>query len=64
MNAEPPPGAPVHPADPEAPSTRQEEWRSFLFLTTVTAPLLAVLIVAGWGFVVWMVQLLTGNLPR
>jgi nitrate reductase NapE len=53
----------VHPADPNAPSTHQEEWRSFLFLTVVTAPVLAVVTVAGWGFIVWMYQLLSGQLP-
>lgn len=46
-----------------APSTKQEEWRSFLFLTAVMAPLLAVAIVVGYGFVVWMYQLVTGDLP-
>jgi nitrate reductase NapE len=55
--------SPVHPDDPNAPSTHQEEWRSFLFLTVVTAPVLAVVTVAGWGFVVWMYQLLSGRLP-
>jgi nitrate reductase NapE len=58
-----PTGAPVHPVDPNAPSTHQEEWRSFVFLTVVTAPVLAVVTVAGWGFVVWMYQLLSGQLP-
>ncbi|NML18417.1 periplasmic nitrate reductase, NapE protein [Azohydromonas caseinilytica] len=53
----------VHPADPDAPSTHQEEWRSFIFLTVVTAPVLAVVTVAGWGFIVWMYQLITGDLP-
>ena len=47
----------------DAPSTKQEEWRSFLFLTAVTAPVVAVGIVAGWGFIVWMYQLVTGDLP-
>jgi nitrate reductase NapE len=42
------------------PSTRQEETRSFLFFTIVMAPMLAVLLVAGYGFVVWMIQLLAG----
>ncbi len=46
-----------------APSTRQEEWRSFLFLGFIMAPLLAVIGVAGYGFCVWMYQLFTGNLP-
>lgn len=50
-------------ADPSAPSPRQEEWRSFLFLVVVTAPVLAVLGVGGYGFLVWMFQLLSGRLP-
>jgi periplasmic nitrate reductase NapE len=44
----------------ESPSTRQEEWRSFLFFTVVMAPVLAVMVVGGYGFLVWMYQLLTG----
>jgi nitrate reductase NapE len=40
--------------------TRQEELRSFLFLTIVMAPLVAVMIVGGYGFVVWMYQLVAG----
>jgi nitrate reductase NapE len=47
-------------ADAEAPSTRREEWRSFLFFTVVMAPVLAVIVVGGYGFAVWMYQLLTG----
>lgn len=45
------------------PSTQQEELRSFLFLAIVMAPVLAIIIVAGYGFAVWMFQLLTGQLP-
>ncbi|MGE5489709.1 MAG: periplasmic nitrate reductase, NapE protein [Actinomycetota bacterium] len=45
------------------PSTKQEEWRSFLFLAFIMAPVLAVLVVGGYGFLVWMFQLLTGRLP-
>jgi nitrate reductase NapE len=44
----------------DAPSTRQEELRSFLFFTVVMAPVLAVLIVATYGFVVWMYQIIAG----
>ena len=47
------------PADGE-PSTRQEEWRSFLFFTVVMAPLLAAMVVGGFGFLVWMYQLIGG----
>jgi len=42
------------------PGTRKEERRSFLFLTVVMAPVLAVAIVTGYGFMVWMYQLLAG----
>ena len=44
----------------EPPSTRQEELRSFLFFTVVMAPALAVILVSGYGFIVWMVQLVAG----
>jgi periplasmic nitrate reductase NapE len=50
-------------AEQPPPSTRQEELRTFLFLTVVTAPVLAVMIVGGYGFLVWMFQILTGRLP-
>jgi periplasmic nitrate reductase NapE len=44
-----------------APDVRKkEERRSFLFLTVVMAPVLSVVIVGGYGFVVWMSQLFTG----
>jgi nitrate reductase NapE len=42
------------------PSTRQEEWRSFLFFTVVMAPVLAVIIVTGYGFLVWIYQIFAG----
>lgn len=47
MDATPPPG-------------RQSELRAFLFLTVVLAPVLAVLIVSGYGFAVWLYQTLAG----
>ena len=40
--------------------TRSQELRSFLFLTIVMAPVLAVAVVGGYGFVVWMSQLIGG----
>ena len=49
--------------DATAPSTFQEELRTFLFLTVAMAPILAVAIVGGYGFAVWMYQLVTGDLP-
>jgi len=47
------------PASP-APDAKKSELRAFLFLTVVMAPLLAGLIVAGYGFAVWIYQLLAG----
>lgn len=46
------------PAD--IPATRSEELRAFVLLAVLMAPVLAVLIVSGYGFLVWMFQLLTG----
>ena len=43
-----------------AESTRTEELRSFLFFTVVMAPVLAVAVVGGYGFLVWMYQLMAG----
>ena len=40
--------------------TKKQELRSFLFLSVVMAPIVAVIFVAGYGFVVWMFQLLAG----
>jgi len=51
---------PVESDDPTAPTTRQEEIRSFLFFTVVMAPVLAVMIVGGYGFLVWMYQVIAG----
>jgi nitrate reductase NapE len=47
----------------QAVPTKKQELRAFLFLTVVLAPVLAIAIVGGYGFFVWMYQLLTGSLP-
>jgi len=39
---------------------KKEEWRSFLFLTAVMVPVLTVMFVGGYGFIVWMTQLVSG----
>lgn len=44
---------------PHAP-TRAQELRSFVFLSVVMAPVLAVIVVSGYGFLVWMFQLVAG----
>lgn len=43
----------------EVPQRRQE-LLVFLFFTVVLAPLLSGAIVGGYGFVVWMYQLISG----
>jgi nitrate reductase NapE len=47
--------------DPQAIARR--ELRVFLFLTVVLAPVLAVGVVAAYGFIVWMAQLLIFGPP-
>ena len=39
---------------------KRRELRAFLFLTILLAPLLSVVIVGGYGFLVWMYQLIAG----
>ena len=41
-------------------STHREELRSVLFLAFVMAPIVAVAVVSGYGFLVWMFQLVAG----
>ena len=40
--------------------TKAQELRSFLFLTVVMAPAVTGMIIAGYGFIVWMYQLFVG----
>ena len=40
--------------------SKAEELRAFLGLSVVLAPVLAVAAVAGYGFLVWMLQLVAG----
>ena len=39
---------------------KRRELRAFLFLTILLAPLLSVVIVGGYGFLIWMYQLIAG----
>ena len=41
-------------------SARRRERAAFLILTAVVFPLMAVIIVAGYGFLVWIWQMFTG----
>lgn len=47
---------------PTPPDThrRRDERRLFIFLVVFLFPILAVAIVGGYGFVVWMSHILTG----
>jgi periplasmic nitrate reductase NapE len=53
---------------PHAPRTgpvvdrqrKTEEFRTWLFLALVLAPLLAIMVVAGYGFLVWIFQMIAG----
>ena len=48
---------------PEDKQRKTEEWRTWVFFTFVMAPVLAVSIVSGWGFVVWMWQTFVAGPP-
>lgn len=43
--------------------TKTQEMKAFLTLTVIAAPVLAVMVVGGYGFCIWMYQLMTGSLP-
>ena len=43
-----------------ADKSKRRELRGFLFLTVIFAPALAVAIVGGYGFLIWMYQLIQG----
>ncbi|UFN51634.1 periplasmic nitrate reductase, NapE protein (plasmid) [Roseomonas sp. OT10] len=46
--------------DPKARSRRRQEGLVFLILAVLIWPFIAVGVVAGWGFLVWMYYLFTG----
>jgi nitrate reductase NapE len=41
-------------------ANKRDELRSFLFLTAIMVPALSVIVVAGYGFIIWMTQLMVG----
>ena len=49
---------------PEDRQRKTEEWRTWVFFTLIMAPLAAVLIVSGYGFVVWMWQTFIAGPPN
>ncbi len=44
----------------DSPATKAVERRAFLLLAVVLFPVLSVAIVGGYGFLVWMSQLVLG----
>ena len=42
------------------PHSKAQELKAFLLLSVVMAPVLAVALVSGYGFLVWMIQLIAG----
>ncbi len=48
------------PLPPKAPTGKRQELRAFLTLAVCMGPVLAVLLVSGFGFLVWMLQLVAG----
>lgn len=51
----------VHtPSDTGTSARRRDELLSFLILTVVLAPVVSVIVVGGYGFLVWMSQLIWG----
>ncbi|WP_342030417.1 periplasmic nitrate reductase, NapE protein [Pseudomonas sp. SST3] len=49
----------VHETDP-SPVGKPEETRLFVFLLVFLFPLLSVVTVAGYGFIVWISQMIFG----
>jgi periplasmic nitrate reductase NapE len=47
-------------APPVDPQRKTEEFRTWLFLSLIMAPILAVFIVSGYGFLVWIYQMFAG----
>lgn len=48
------------PPETDTRRERKAEILAFLFLTVILWPALAIAAVGGWGFVVWMFQLIAG----
>ncbi len=42
------------------PTTKSEERRVFIFLAVLLAPILSIVLVGGYGFSIWMLQLIFG----
>ena len=45
---------------PSVASTKRDETRRFVFLIVFLFPILSVALVSGYGFIVWIVQMIFG----
>jgi nitrate reductase NapE len=43
-----------------APATKSEERRAFVLVAVILFPVLSVAVVGGYGFMVWMYQIING----
>lgn len=50
----------THPDGDDASQRKGRELRLFIFLVVFLFPILAVVLVGGYGFIVWMTQLILG----
>lgn len=50
----------IEATSPSSPTERRKEWRLFLFIIVFLFPILSVAVVGGFGFFIWMYQLLAG----
>ncbi|HSC84897.1 MAG TPA: periplasmic nitrate reductase, NapE protein [Pseudomonas sp.] len=48
------------PVEIEPENSKDKETRLFLFLVICLFPILSVAVVGGYGFIVWMIQLIAG----
>ena len=48
------------PEGPEQGATKGQERRVFILLAVFLAPILSVILVGGYGFLIWMSQILLG----
>ncbi|MBS1269440.1 MAG: hypothetical protein MAG794_00391 [Gammaproteobacteria bacterium] len=44
----------------ENSNSKKNERAAFLFLTVILAPILSVIIVGGYGFLIWITQIIVG----
>lgn len=50
----------VNQNKPEEETPPRKEWALFIFIVVFLFPMLSVMVVGGFGFMVWMFQLIMG----